>query len=222
VYNSSTKNYYTSSEQSLSRSDTAGSADARAYSISFSGVNKFFGLLHKTYSAACLVHEVSIKPRVSDMVKKSVQWFCDANPLLPRLVLSFMSQWKDGGHPPRSPTAATTPDSPTAPQVRQESAVLHSPTTEDQIDRSVGQSPIRRRRDPVDRPPSRPNSILANGYQPPLMEIAKDTPPELQPIFAYLNSHSNKLYQEGYFLKLHDLDSRKLGVMTQTLPFSSD
>jgi CCR4-NOT transcriptional complex subunit CAF120 len=30
----------------------------------------------------------------------------------------------------------------------------------------------------------------------------------LQPIFTYLNSHSNKLYQEGYFLKLHDLDTR--------------
>ena len=41
------------------------------------------------------------------------------------------------------------------------------------------------------------------------MDIAGDTIPELQPIFAYLNSHSNKLYQEGYFLKLHDLDSRR-------------
>jgi len=40
------------------------------------------------------------------------------------------------------------------------------------------------------------------------MEVENDTPPELQPIFSYLNSHSNKLYQEGYFLKLHDLDSR--------------
>lgn len=39
------------------------------------------------------------------------------------------------------------------------------------------------------------------------MELANDTPPELAPIFSYLNSHSNKLYQEGYFLKLHDLDS---------------
>jgi len=40
------------------------------------------------------------------------------------------------------------------------------------------------------------------------MDVAQDTLPELQPIFTYLNSHSNKLYQEGYFLKLHDLDSR--------------
>lgn len=40
------------------------------------------------------------------------------------------------------------------------------------------------------------------------MEIAQDTIPELQPIFSFLNSHSNKLYQEGYFLKLNDLDTR--------------
>ena len=45
-------------------------------------------------------------------------------------------------------------------------------------------------------------------YNPPQVEVANDTPPELQPIFSFLNSHSNKLYQEGYFLKLHDLDSR--------------
>ena len=50
---------------------------------------------------------------------------------------------------------------------------------------------------------------MIGAYQPPLMEIAHDTIPELLPIFTFLNSHSNKLYQEGYFLKLNDLDSRK-------------
>ena len=40
------------------------------------------------------------------------------------------------------------------------------------------------------------------------MEVSQDTLPELQRIFMFLNSHSNKLYQEGYFLKLHDLDGR--------------
>lgn len=39
------------------------------------------------------------------------------------------------------------------------------------------------------------------------METSRDTEPELIPIFQYLNSHSNKLYQEGYFLKLNDLDT---------------
>jgi CCR4-NOT transcriptional complex subunit CAF120 len=48
-------------------------------------------------------------------------------------------------------------------------------------------------------------------YQPPTMDVSEGTLPELQPIFQYLNSHSNKLYQEGYFLKLFDLDARKSG-----------
>lgn len=50
---------------------------------------------------------------------------------------------------------------------------------------------------------------MVQAYQPPFMEIDKDVIPELQPIFSFLNSHSNKLYQEGYFLKLNDLDNRK-------------
>ena len=41
------------------------------------------------------------------------------------------------------------------------------------------------------------------------METSRDTEPELLPIFQYLNSHANKLYQEGYFLKLNDLDTSK-------------
>ncbi|KAI9734223.1 MAG: hypothetical protein M1834_002325 [Cirrosporium novae-zelandiae] len=57
----------------------------------------------------------------------------------------------------------------------------------------------------TERSASRPISFVQT-YQPPLMEISQDTPPELQPIFSYLNSHSNKLYQEGFFLKLNDLD----------------
>ena len=51
---------------------------------------------------------------------------------------------------------------------------------------------------------SRPGSMI---FQQPLMETSRDTEPELIPIFQYLNSHSNKLYQEGYFLKLNDLDT---------------
>lgn len=58
-----------------------------------------------------------------------------------------------------------------------------------------------------DRSSSRPAS-MAFPNQPPLMDIAEDTLPELLPIFTFLNSHSNKLYQEGYFLKLNDLDTR--------------
>ena len=42
------------------------------------------------------------------------------------------------------------------------------------------------------------------------MDIAEDVVPELQPVFSFLNSHSNKLYQEGYFLKLDDQNTRTL------------
>ncbi len=54
---------------------------------------------------------------------------------------------------------------------------------------------------------ARPMS-MAQAYQPPLMDVGEDTIPELQPIFTFLNSHANKLYQEGYFLKLDDQNSR--------------
>jgi CCR4-NOT transcriptional complex subunit CAF120 len=49
---------------------------------------------------------------------------------------------------------------------------------------------------------------MVQTYQPPLMDVNEDTLPELQPIFTFLNSHGNKLYQEGYFLKLDDQNTR--------------
>ena len=45
-------------------------------------------------------------------------------------------------------------------------------------------------------------------YVPPVMDVTEDTIPELAPIFHFLNGHGNKLYQEGYFLKLDDQNSR--------------
>lgn len=51
---------------------------------------------------------------------------------------------------------------------------------------------------------------MAMSYQAPTMDISEDTLPELQPIFGFLNSHGNKLYQEGYFLKLDDQNNRML------------
>lgn len=55
---------------------------------------------------------------------------------------------------------------------------------------------------------SRPGSTLFT-TKPPLMHLAEDTPAELQRIFSYMNSHANKLYLEGYFLKLNDLDTSR-------------
>lgn len=57
------------------------------------------------------------------------------------------------------------------------------------------------------RSSSRPISLL-QAYQPPRMDIGEDTIPELQPIFTFLNAHGNKLFQEGYFLKLDDQNTR--------------
>ncbi len=51
---------------------------------------------------------------------------------------------------------------------------------------------------------------MVQTYQPRIMDINEDTIPELQPIFSFLNSHANKLYQEGYFLKLDDQNTRTL------------
>lgn len=63
---------------------------------------------------------------------------------------------------------------------------------------------------PVDY--SQRNSVrpvsMVQAYVPPVMDVGEDTIPELQPIFTLLNSHANKLYQEGYFLKLDDQNTR--------------
>lgn len=52
---------------------------------------------------------------------------------------------------------------------------------------------------------TRPLSLVQT-HRPHMMDVNASTPPELQPIFSFLNAHSNKLYQEGYFLKLDDQD----------------
>lgn len=65
---------------------------------------------------------------------------------------------------------------------------------------------------------------MVQTFQPPLMDVGDDTIPELQPIFTFLNSHSNKLYQEGYFLKLDDQNTRRFtlplrpSVLALTMP----
>ena len=120
--------------------------------------------------------------------------------LIPCIVLSFMSAF---GGPPRSPTPASSP----ANQPLQEEPTP-SPSPQPLVDQTRDSPTPPRTK--ADRPfSSRPMSMVG-AYQPPLMEIAQDTIPELLPIFTFLNSHSNKLYQEGYFLKLNDLDSRKI------------
>jgi len=80
-------------------------------------------------------------------------------------------------------------------------------TNNNNIDSSRSPSSPHRNGNGSEKAAPRPSS-MAMPHQSIMAEISQDTPPELQPIFAYLSSHANKLYQEGYFLKLHDLDSR--------------
>lgn len=80
------------------------------------------------------------------------------------------------------------------------------------IDTPVTNSPVGRNRSNSGRPLS-----IVQTFQPPLMDVGEDTIPELQPIFTFLNSHSNKLYQEGYFLKLDDQNTRMSRQYTQLL-----
>ncbi|KAK4042088.1 hypothetical protein C8A01DRAFT_44861 [Parachaetomium inaequale] len=94
-------------------------------------------------------------------------------------------------NPPSASSATTTPPS--------EAEHAATPTS---LDNSPSSSPTRR-----SRRSSRPLSMVQT-YQPPVMAVTEQTLPELQPIFTLLNSHSNKLYQEGYFLKLDDQDIR--------------
>jgi CCR4-NOT transcriptional complex subunit CAF120 len=141
------------------------------------------------------------------------------NGLLTRLtfvVLSFMSSFSNRD-PQRSPTSMSNPPM-VAQQSRQEPSRQDPhrqrpstpPSAQQQWTAEPRDSPQGRpvrERAPGDRVSSRPMSMVQT-YQPPLMELTQDTLPELQPIFSYLNSHGNKLYQEGYFLKLDDQNSR--------------
>jgi CCR4-NOT transcriptional complex subunit CAF120 len=130
----------------------------------------------------------------------------------PFAVLSFMSNFSSNRDTQRSPTPTT------AAQTRQDSSKHEFPTRQDSargpptptgsthpynMDGESPQPRVQR-----ERAPSRPMSMVQT-YQPPLMDVSQDTLPELQPIFTFLNSHGNKLYQEGYFLKLDDQNTRQ-------------
>ena len=118
----------------------------------------------------------------------------------PCIVLSFMSAFGA----PKSPTSTSFSGPQNPPQHQDFKEKITNSASPQHVAAPARDSPPPRTRE---RSSSlRPMSMVQT-YQPPVMEIAHDTIPELQPIFSFLNSHSNKLYQEGYFLKLNDLDS---------------
>lgn len=112
-----------------------------------------------------------------------------------------MTQW--GGGAPRSPSASA-PNSPVIGEPvrgKADASALPAQVVDEVENGTPSASPNLGR-----RAASRPTSM---SMPPGQIDMSQETPPELQPVFSYLNSHSNKLYQEGYFLKLHDLDSRR-------------
>jgi CCR4-NOT transcriptional complex subunit CAF120 len=113
---------------------------------------------------------------------------------------------RDTKSPP--PASPTTTQVQSFPEKQEEDAYRPStPQHAHHQPSNIRESPQVRERVEGNRVSSRPLSMVQT-YQPPLMELTQDTLPELQPIFTYLNSHGNKLYQEGYFLKLDDQNSR--------------
>ncbi|EHA53927.1 PH domain-containing protein [Pyricularia oryzae 70-15] len=147
-------------------------------------------------------------------------------------VLSFVSQFSAAGRDHNNRTPTPTSNSPprsngTIPFPPLQTSLGHSHETTNSVFSPTPSSPTRPdfTASPVaaslngDSPPdssprtgrqranSRPLSMVQT-YTPPVMDVNEDTIPELQPIFTFLNNHSNKLYQEGYFLKLDDQNSQ--------------
>ncbi|KAL8362063.1 hypothetical protein RB601_007728 [Gaeumannomyces tritici] len=98
--------------------------------------------------------------------------------------------------PPDSAVLSPTPSSPARPEFTGLPLSLSGSPT-DGVEPRTGRQ----------RSSSRPQSMIQT-YHPPIMDVTEETIPELQPIFTLLNNHSNKLYQEGYFLKLDDQNAQ--------------
>lgn len=129
-----------------------------------------------------------------------------------------MSQWGGPAYLQRSPSSAAASPGPASPAPASPAA-RHPPDYQPASavdsyhhERSTTQSQPNQRERSDSRASQRPMSMIQT-YQPPVMEVGGDTLPELQRIFTFLNNHSNKLYQEGYFLKFHDTDTRTLLVL---------
>lgn len=132
-----------------------------------------------------------------------------------------MSQFSTGSRSPTTPASSppsTSPDlkpksHPNDPFPNHSITPQRTPTPPKQPEygEEIDENPSSPQQNPPTtrkRSSSRPLSI-SQGHIPPLMDVSADeVVPELLPVFTLLNSHSNKLYQEGYFLKLDDQNTR--------------
>ena len=168
---------------------------------------------------------------------KATQISHPGNQLIPFTVPSFLSSRPDG---PKGKTAAasvsfSTPDLPgaltQAPSNKPPAAGAGpAPDQEQQTSTSPFMRRTRRLSRPIaslwaqksaqsendDRNQSQSQSQSQSESQTapssPPYDAEPLVVPELEPVFAYLNNQANKLYQEGYFLKLNDLDTRMLFI----------
>ena len=122
-----------------------------------------------------------------------------------------MSQWSSGIKQPN--TSNDAPPSPTSSgRPRQGTFTNITPSSSSHnVSKISTSSPNPPRSNNETRTSSRPSSMI-QAYQPLMMDVG-DTIPELLPVFTFLNNHSNKVYQEGYLLKLNDLDAREILIM---------
>lgn len=119
-----------------------------------------------------------------------------------------MSKFRDSSQSSpveKSPTPVQTKHEP-FPTYESRQDLARTPITSSPLAYHTANGESPQPRPQRERASSRPMSMVQT-FQPPLMDVSQDTLPELQPIFTFLNSHGNKLYQEGYFLKLDDQDT---------------
>ena len=123
-------------------------------------------------------------------------------------VRSFISSFSSSGKENRNilnsiTTSQSKYDSPSVPEEYQDCSGPPRQTSLNDQKKEPTQLPQHERVPSGSRPLS-----TFQIYQPPLMDVNQDTLPELQPVFTFLNNHANKLYQEGYFLKLDDQNTQ--------------
>lgn len=119
-------------------------------------------------------------------------------------VMSFISNLSTGTRDGRTAQAAALQSRSMPKLQRDEPTAIVS--SQDLSPHVAGSSQLKT---PAENGQSNPKvSSVAQPYETSLTDPVQSIIPELQPIFSLLNDHANKLYQEGYFLKLDDQNTR--------------
>ncbi|WEW58267.1 hypothetical protein PRK78_003735 [Emydomyces testavorans] len=109
--------------------------------------------------------------------------------------------------PKNDASSPSTPSSESSDSPIKISNGFHAPLPQE-VPAPVSRDPPPSTLKKVDRANTRRASVLLQQQQMPLVDLESEPVPELEPIFSYLNAQSAKLYYEGYFFKLNDLDNQ--------------